>query len=105
MDGNGTSPYLRPCLSLTIDRPSRYPNPQGLLDFERMISPQDRSDGAISRRELLGGGAATFALASGPGRQDSKPAPATPADAPGPFLLGLNTSTIRGQKLPIVEEI
>ena len=34
----------------------------------------------------------------GPGRP-------APDDVPSPFLLGLNTSTIRGQKLPIVEEI
>ena len=50
---------------------------------------------------------------SRPGRSsqagsEPPPGPATPArgrDAPASFLLGLNTSTIRGHKLSIVEEI
>lgn len=64
----------------------------------------------ISRRDLLTGGVGVgaCALAAGlspaaPRAARAEPAAATPS--PSTFLLGLNTSTIRGQKLSIVEEI
>jgi len=51
----------------------------------------------LSRRELLGGAAAAVAAAS---------ACAAPADDnPEPFLYSLNTSTIRGQMIPIDQEV
>ena len=70
-----------------------------------MVSAHDLPDLPITRRQVLAGGAVACALASG------QPVPAVQAalaradGGPSPFLLGLNTSTIRGQKLPIVQEI
>jgi sugar phosphate isomerase/epimerase len=57
-----------------------------------------------SRREVLGGGLAAAILASGRPSDAMEPTIDPPAGRPA-FLLGLNTSTIRGQKLSIVEEI
>jgi 2-keto-myo-inositol isomerase len=70
-----------------------------------MTSAHDLPDHTMSRRELLAGGASALALGSGRMTLDSRPEPAPPPDGRSPFLLGLNTATIRGQKLPIVEEI
>jgi sugar phosphate isomerase/epimerase len=56
---------------------------------------------------LAGGATSRAAGVSGPGPQASGAAPAGPnaSARSGEFLLGLNTSTIRGQKLSIVEEL
>ncbi len=73
----------------------------------------------LKRRDLLAGSTAAlaagvWAAASGElfaARSEAARAEASQPRAPGPklqadrFLLGLNTSTIRGQKLSIVEEI
>jgi len=57
---------------------------------------------AMNRRAVLGGVAAS-ALAGLAPRASAAQAPAAPASGDGPFILGLNTATIRGQKLGIVE--
>src|SRR5262245_13984503 len=70
----------------------------------------------LKRRDLLAAGLAvvagnqsTSSVAGTP--QATSPLPSTvpagahPTARPEPFLLGLNTSTIRGQKLSIVEAI
>ena len=70
----------------------------------------------LGRREWLAAGTAIVAGGAasriGEARGQSPPGPATvetravaPPSSTGSFLLGLNTSTIRGQKLSIVEEI
>lgn len=73
----------------------------------------------LKRRDLLASGSLTLATglwAAAAGNAAAAPREAAPAQSPRPgaadlkltsdrFLLGLNTSTIRGQKLPIVEEI
>ena len=69
-----------------------------------MTPAHEHPDVMITRRELLAGGAAA-AIGSGRTAPDSQPDPVRPHDGASPFLLGLNTSTIRGQKLPIVDEI
>jgi len=58
----------------------------------------------LNRRTLLGGLAASAAL-SGAGLSRSARAGGRTAENSGAFVLGLNTSTIRGQKLGIVEII
>ncbi|MBX9681469.1 MAG: sugar phosphate isomerase/epimerase [Gemmataceae bacterium] len=55
---------------------------------------------SLTRRQVLGGMAATAVTASTATAQN--PAPARPAD---PFVYCLNTSTIRGQNLPIADEV
>ncbi|MFO0865310.1 MAG: sugar phosphate isomerase/epimerase family protein [Gemmataceae bacterium] len=55
---------------------------------------------SLTRRQMIGAVAATTAVASTTAAQN--PAPAAPAD---PFIYCLNTSTIRGQNLPITDEI
>lgn len=65
-----------------------------------VLDPRLLMTNTLSRREWLGGVSAT-ALSFAPGRAagpDAKPA----AD---PFLYCLNTATIRGQNLPILEEV
>jgi sugar phosphate isomerase/epimerase len=68
-----------------------------------MAVDEERCQGRISRREMLAGGASALVLGA-----EMSPAqaqvPRPQNDSPS-FLLGLNTSTIRGQKLSIVEEI
>ena len=66
-----------------------------------MSAMYERLSHEITRRALLAGGAAACGLAG------AAPASATaePRASASCFVLGLNTSTIRGQKLPIVEEI
>ncbi len=70
-----------------------------------MKSEQPLTDPGLSRRRLLAGGASAFALAGGLGANGAAPDRAQPREAISSFLLGLNTSTIRGQKLSILEEI
>jgi sugar phosphate isomerase/epimerase len=69
------------------------------------MNPVDRTSTApISRRSLLAGGVLASSLAAGSSLQGRERG--EPTSVPGsPFLVGLNTSTIRGQKVPIVEEI
>jgi len=62
--------------------------------------------GTLNRRALLGGLAATAALgASGVAARAGAGERTTADSTGGAFVLGLNTSTIRGQKLGIVEII
>jgi sugar phosphate isomerase/epimerase len=68
--------------------------------------------GELGRRELIVLGAGAVLSASGAALKGSAGAPAdgfqdagAAAGGKGRFLLGLNTSTIRGQKLSIIEEI
>jgi sugar phosphate isomerase/epimerase len=70
-----------------------------------MSFEQYRCEHAINRRELLAQAAAACAVGGGLAASIPTQARAGPGDHPSPFLLGLNTSTIRGQKLSIVEEI
>lgn len=70
-----------------------------------MSSLPDRSSPVISRRAILAGGAAACGLPNGLAAAGSLPPRAEPRATPSCFLLGLNTSTIRGQKLSIVAEI
>ncbi|MFO0888161.1 MAG: sugar phosphate isomerase/epimerase family protein [Isosphaeraceae bacterium] len=71
------------------------------------METQPRTEAArLSRRELLQGApAAALAVAGGSPVRAEEPAKAVGVGPAGAFLLGLNTSTIRGQKLSIVEEI
>jgi sugar phosphate isomerase/epimerase len=59
----------------------------------------------ISRRAILAGGAAVCGVAGKLAAAGSPPARLETGAASSSFLLGLNTSTIRGQKLPIIDEI
>jgi len=59
----------------------------------------------ISRRAILAGGAAACGIPAGLAAAGSLPTCAEPRATSSCFLLGLNTSTIRGQKLSIVAEI
>jgi sugar phosphate isomerase/epimerase len=66
----------------------------------------------IRRRELLAtgtallaGGAASGTCRGASGEPDQGPAALPPGDGRGRFILGLNTSTLRGHKLSIVEEL
>jgi 2-keto-myo-inositol isomerase len=70
-----------------------------------MKSELEGADPILSRRQVLAGASAACALASGPVARAAQPKTAEPTAASSPFLLGLNTSTIRGHQLPIVEEI
>jgi sugar phosphate isomerase/epimerase len=70
-----------------------------------MSLQQEHSDPSITRRELITGAAATCALGGALTAAIPTPAQGEPRDRSSPFLLGLNTSTIRGQKLPIEKEI
>ncbi len=68
------------------------------------------SKAQISRRELLVAGTAIIAGGAVEAGEQGAPEPQGPATpramvTPGSFLLGLNTSTLRGHKLSIVEEI
>ena len=68
------------------------------------------SNAQISRRELLVAGTAIIAGGAVEAGEQGGPEPQGPASphamvTPGSFLLGLNTSTLRGHKLSIVEEI
>ena len=63
------------------------------------------SNQSISRRDLLSAGAAA-AVATGLASASSTSGRAAPDEGTGhSFILGLNTSTLRGHKLSIVEEI
>jgi sugar phosphate isomerase/epimerase len=69
-----------------------------------MNSAEGRIDADLTRRQVLAGGALVSAL--GPGIGVVNPGTSNDVQAGrSHFLLGLNTSTIRGQKLSIVEEI
>jgi sugar phosphate isomerase/epimerase len=70
-----------------------------------MKSQSEWTDAVISRRDLMTGGATACALAVGLAGTSSAPLQAAPVASSSSFLLGLNTSTIRGQKLSITEEI
>jgi 2-keto-myo-inositol isomerase len=71
-----------------------------------MNQSQERRDDDVSRRAVLTAGAiAAGAVVDGRAAQASGREAATPRDASASFVLGLNTSTIRGQKVPITEEI
>jgi 2-keto-myo-inositol isomerase len=60
----------------------------------------------LSRRDLLGSSVAAAASGLlGPRPASARPASAPDAPRPEQFRFGLNTSTIRGQKLSIVEEV
>jgi 2-keto-myo-inositol isomerase len=89
---------------LRSDKPINDQDPP-FPGYCRMSSLHDPSNPMISRRAILAGGAAACGLASGLAAAGSGPARAEFPVASSCFLLGLNTSTIRGQKLPIVEEI
>ncbi len=69
-----------------------------------MSSVHERSAPEISRRAILAGGAAACGIPAGLAAAGSPPR-AEPRATSSCFLLGLNTSTIRGQKLSIVDEI
>ncbi len=69
-----------------------------------MSSGRERFDSLLTRRQILAGGAAAGML--GPRTAARTESAAELVQTGGsPFLLGLNTSTIRGQKLSIVDEI
>jgi sugar phosphate isomerase/epimerase len=70
-----------------------------------MKSQLERVDPLLSRRQVLTSASAACALAAGPAALGAQPKKAAPNDSTSPFLLGLNTSTIRGHKLPIDSEI
>jgi 2-keto-myo-inositol isomerase len=70
-----------------------------------MNAQQDRSTSTMTRRKILATGA-TLGTASLSGMSELVASPAEKSAGHSPsFLLGLNTSTIRGQKLSIVKEI
>lgn len=81
----------------------------------RMIEkPTSKVDEKVSRREIMAAGAGLVAGMAAAGRArgteaGSPAAPNPPARAAtrgsGHFILGLNTSTLRGHKLSLVEEI
>jgi sugar phosphate isomerase/epimerase len=67
--------------------------------------PEHR-DAAVSRRAVLtAGGVSAVALAGGLPTPASGLGPTATRETSPAFVLGLNTSTIRGQKIPITEEI
>ncbi len=70
-----------------------------------MNSEHERVDRILSRRQVLGGASAACILAAGPVTRAAEQKKAEPTSASSTFRFGLNTSTIRGQKLPIVDEI
>ncbi|MGC8640006.1 MAG: sugar phosphate isomerase/epimerase family protein [Isosphaeraceae bacterium] len=70
-----------------------------------MTFQHERTAAVISRRELMAGGASACALAAGLAAASPAPARDVPVASSSSFILGLNTSTIRGQKLSIVQEI
>ena len=70
-----------------------------------MSSLHERSNPVISRRTILAGGAAACGIPTGLAATGELPPRAEPRATSSCFLLGLNTSTIRGQKLSIVAEI
>ena len=70
-----------------------------------MNSEHERVDRILSRRQVLGGASAACVLAAGPVTHAAEQKKAEPTSASSTFLFGLNTATIRGQKLPIVDEI
>ena len=70
-----------------------------------MNSQHELSAPLISRRAILAGGAAACGIPTGLAGAGSLPSQAEPRATASCFLLGLNTSTIRGQKLSIVDEI
>jgi 2-keto-myo-inositol isomerase len=70
-----------------------------------MSSLHERFGPVISRRAILAGGAAACGLATELAAAGSLTPRAEPGASSSCFLLGLNTSTIRGQKLSIVDEI
>ena len=70
-----------------------------------MSSLHERSSLMISRRAILAGGTAACGLPTGLAAAGLLPPEAEPRVRSSCFLLGLNTSTIRGQKLSIVDEI
>ena len=59
----------------------------------------------ISRCAMLAGGAAACGIPAGLAAAGSPPPRAEPRATSSCFLLGLNTSTLRGQKLTVAEEI
>lgn len=60
----------------------------------------------LTRRDLLSAGAAVVAAGTATASVAGEGQPVRPAGVPAsPFILGLNTSTLRGHKLSIVEEI
>jgi len=70
-----------------------------------MNSEHERVDRNLSRRQVLGGASAACVLAACPVTGAAEQKKAEPTSASSTFLFGLNTATIRGQKLPIVDEI
>ena len=65
-----------------------------------------RVESGITRRQVVAGTlAAASTLAAGNHKALEAAGASDGRDGVSPFLLGLNTSTIRGQKLPIVQEI
>jgi 2-keto-myo-inositol isomerase len=70
-----------------------------------MNSEHERVDRILSRRQVLGAASAACVLAAGPVTHATEQKKAAHTGASSTFLYGLNTSTIRGQKLPIVDEI
>src|SRR3954454_8052830 len=70
-----------------------------------MNSEHERVDRILSRRQVLGGASAACVLAAGPVTHAAQQKKAEPTGASSTFLFGLNTATIRGQKLPVVDEI
>ncbi|QEH33792.1 Inosose isomerase [Aquisphaera giovannonii] len=71
-----------------------------------MTPPEPFPSAPISRRAALAGGLAAGACTMGPTlRAAAGNSAAQSPKAESPFVIGLNTSTIRGQKLGIVKEI
>ena len=66
-----------------------------------------RRDLLSAATAIIAGGAASAVVRLARGRASRRPGNATRAarEAASPFILGLNTSTLRGHKLSIVEEI
>src|SRR5262245_59770823 len=70
-----------------------------------MIPENAAIDVPVSRRGVIRGGVASCLLAGGPASRAMSSERTETLSEESPFLLGLNTSTIRVQKLSIVEEI
>jgi hypothetical protein len=64
-----------------------------------MSSLHERSNPVLSRRAILTGGAAACGIPTGLAAAGSLPPRVEPRATSSCFLLGLNTSTIRGRKL------
>ena len=105
--GTSASPLLVSRQGVLYDHRRGFSSRSGLISWASLHGTQERwsrirAYSSSSRRGHLRRGVH-------PGCRRPRALGAAPAgddrDGVGPFLLGLNTSTIRGQKLPIVQEI